>query len=64
MPGRQLVPSIKFTVIGDTVNTASRLQGLTRGLATPRVVGDALVNALGKRLGGCGPLALSPGRTR
>jgi adenylate cyclase len=37
--------SLSFTVIGDTVNTASRLQGLTRSLATPLVVGDALVTA-------------------
>src|SRR5262249_25261356 len=33
-------------VIGDTINTASRLQGLTRVLDTPLVVGDALVNAV------------------
>jgi adenylate cyclase len=38
--------SMSFAVIGDTVNTASRLQGLTRILATPLVVGDALVNAI------------------
>jgi adenylate cyclase len=36
---------MSFTVIGDTVNTASRLQDLTRILATPLVVGDALVRA-------------------
>jgi adenylate cyclase len=35
--------SFSFTVIGDTVNTASRLQALTRSLETPLVVGDALV---------------------
>jgi adenylate cyclase len=35
--------SLSFTVIGDMVNTASRLQSLTRGLATPLVAGDALV---------------------
>ena len=36
---------LSFTVIGDTVNIAHRLQGLTRTLATPLVVGDALVTA-------------------
>jgi adenylate cyclase len=39
--------SLSFTVIGDTVNTASRLQALTRTLATPLVVSDALVAAVG-----------------
>jgi adenylate cyclase len=34
---------LSFTVIGDIVNTASRLQGLTRELGVPLVVGDALV---------------------
>jgi adenylate cyclase len=38
--------SMSFTVIGDTVNTASRLQGLTRTFGTPLVVGDPLVNAI------------------
>jgi adenylate cyclase len=37
--------SLSFTVIGDTVNTASRLQGLTRTLETPLVASDALVAA-------------------
>src|SRR6266404_224170 len=37
---------LSFTVIGDTVNTASRLQGLTRSLETPLVVGGALVEAI------------------
>jgi len=37
--------SISFTVIGDTVNTASRLQALTRSFATPLVVSDTLVAA-------------------
>jgi adenylate cyclase len=34
---------LSFTVIGDTVNIASRLQGLTRDLDTPLVVADAIV---------------------
>jgi adenylate cyclase len=34
-----------FAVIGDTVNTSSRLQDLTRILDTPLVVSDALVQA-------------------
>jgi adenylate cyclase len=38
--------SFSFTVIGDTVNTAARLQGLTRSLETPLVVGDPLVKAI------------------
>src|SRR5215471_17897771 len=38
--------TLSFTVIGDTVNTASRLQGLTRTLATPLVVAEAIVHAI------------------
>jgi adenylate cyclase len=38
--------SMAFTVIGDTVNTASRLQALTRTLETPLVVGEPLVDAV------------------
>jgi adenylate cyclase len=38
--------SFSFTVIGDTVNTAARLQALTRNLETPLVVGDPLVCAV------------------
>src|SRR5579863_2978957 len=41
--------SMSFTVIGDTVNTASRLQGLTRTLATPLVVSNAVVEAINSR---------------
>lgn len=37
--------SLSFTVIGDTVNTASRLQALTRTLQTPLLVGDRVVQA-------------------
>ena len=37
--------SLSFTVIGDTVNTASRLQRLTRSLHTPLVAGEPLVSA-------------------
>jgi len=38
--------SFSFTLIGDTVNTASRLQALTRSLETTLVVGDPLVCAV------------------
>ena len=37
---------MSFTVIGDTVNTAARLQTLTRTLGTPLVVGDPLILAV------------------
>jgi len=46
---------LSFTVIGDTVNTASRMQGLTRSLDTSLVVGDALIKAIAA--------AASPGAT-
>jgi adenylate cyclase len=48
--------SLSFTVIGDTVNTASRLQSLTRTLETPLVVGDALVCAVRTAPAGAAPL--------
>jgi adenylate cyclase len=34
-------------VIGDTVNIASRLQGLTRELKTPLIVSDAVLKQIG-----------------
>jgi adenylate cyclase len=37
---------MSFTAIGDTVNTAARLQTLTRSLDTPLVVGDSVVQAV------------------
>jgi adenylate cyclase len=37
---------VEFTVIGDTVNTASRLQEATRTLQCDLVVGQELVNAV------------------
>jgi len=39
--------SLSFTVIGDTVNVASRLQSLTRELSTPLVVADAILKQIG-----------------
>jgi len=47
--------SLAFTVIGDTVNVASRLQSLTRELKTPLVVADAVVKQIG---GGTLPIEL------
>ena len=38
--------SMSFTAIGDTVNTAARLQVMTRSLHTQLVVGDAVVRAI------------------
>ena len=54
--------SLAFTVIGDTVNVASRLQSLTRELRTPLVVADAIV----KQIGGAAslPIALKDGGER
>jgi adenylate cyclase len=43
---------LSFTVIGDTVNTANRLQGLTRGLGTSLVVADAIVSSVNGALQG------------
>jgi adenylate cyclase len=37
----------QFTVIGDPVNTASRLEALTRSHATPLIVSQALLDAIG-----------------
>ena len=39
--------TLAFTVIGDTVNVASRLQTLTRELKTPLVVADAVLTQIG-----------------
>lgn len=39
--------TLSFTVIGDTVNVASRLQSLTRELKTPLIVADAVVRQIG-----------------
>lgn len=38
--------TLSFTINGDTANTASRLQGLTRTLHTSLVVADALIRAI------------------
>ena len=38
--------SLSFTVIGDTVNIASRLQRMTRSLMTPLVAADAIVRVI------------------
>ena len=46
-------------MIGDTVNTASRLQRLTRNLQTPLVVGYPVITAAGSATG---EIAKSVGR--
>jgi adenylate cyclase len=37
---------LEFTVLGDTVNVASRLEALTRDLGTPLVVSQDLIDQL------------------
>jgi adenylate cyclase len=51
--------SLSFTVIGDTVNTASRLQGLTRTLETPLVAAEAVVRAIAEAPGADADAALA-----
>ncbi len=53
--------TLAFTVIGDTVNVASRLQSLTRELKTPLVAADAVLKQIGD---GPLPLALQDGGER
>ncbi|MBV8408798.1 MAG: response regulator [Alphaproteobacteria bacterium] len=53
--------TLSFTVIGDTVNIASRLQALTRELKTPLIVADPVLKQIGEaRL----PIALLDGGDR
>ncbi|HTY68029.1 MAG TPA: adenylate/guanylate cyclase domain-containing protein [Alphaproteobacteria bacterium] len=47
--------SLSFTVIGDTVNTASRLQGLTRSFSSPLVVSNDVIAAI-RATGSTSPL--------
>jgi adenylate cyclase len=56
--------TLSFTVIGDTVNTASRLQGLTRTLETPLVAADAVIRAIDAPPGSDAAAALASLRDR
>jgi adenylate cyclase len=51
--------TLAFTVIGDTVNIAARLQSLTRELKTPMVVADAIVAQIQGPSGSALPVPLS-----
>jgi adenylate cyclase len=51
--------TLSFTVIGDTVNTASRLQGLTRALKTPLVIAAAVVQTIHEAANGDSAAALA-----
>jgi len=50
--------SMAFTVIGDTVNSASRLEGLTRTIDTDLVVSQALVERVRQEAGDDTPIIL------
>ena len=50
--------SMAFTIIGDTVNSASRLEGLTRVLDTDLVASKALVERVREEAGGGEPVIL------
>lgn len=52
--------SMSFAVIGDTVNTTSRLQGLARDLMRPLIASETLVERVRTELGPGGNIMLDP----
>ena len=55
---------LEFTVLGDTVNVAARLEQLTKAVGYPLIVSRALLDAAGEDAGGWSALPAAPLRGR